>query len=588
MFRPYRDHQFIHHDEANSFTPFENVGTASFSSGHELDDHSTIESDDMMGSHEEEMIWEPENSTSNSIHYLAIDTNIFISQLNLIRVVHDLLLTLRPSPIILLIPSIVIHELDSLKNSKTLPEPNSPITLGRLVQSSNSWLLEIHRNRRKTGKGALRCQSLKEKWDLHIREHGQNDDQILDCCLYFKYHEAKVTLWTDDKNLSVKAESNDIPTIGGKVFTLTSFLNSLEEQFPDSLWDQVRHLENYKMPVGLTEIGKESGDGEENLILELDHNMELDQDLPQHINSSVLQDTSTNVISILDRQEEKRYPYLLPTTNPQLASQPTSACISNSITTPPTNSHSTISPSSILMVHDNSSTSNRSTSTPTTMTYPTSPLMSNNATKNGIPQESSTSNSISTYNSTSNSPTISRRSSITASQPITSTFNEPSKILLTSIEISLRPLLISLLENSPKQIQLKNQQINSNNDTLNKLLNTLLELDEELKIKEKEKEKGEGEGKLNYSNIRIIIIQNISYIKIIKEYIKYHLNSNLNLNWKKTNIIKDTYNNNGNRKLRSGELFQSLMKLKDNFKKMGLNFDDDDLNIVINEVKNLN
>jgi len=45
------------------------------------------------------------------------------------------------------------------------------------------------------------------------------DDSILACCLYFAARDnvQQVTLWTDDRNLALRAEANGIPTLGGRV-----------------------------------------------------------------------------------------------------------------------------------------------------------------------------------------------------------------------------------------------------------------------------------------------------------------------------------------------------------------------------------
>nr|XP_018263143.1 uncharacterized protein I303_04636 [Kwoniella dejecticola CBS 10117]OBR85301.1 hypothetical protein I303_04636 [Kwoniella dejecticola CBS 10117] len=602
----YHQYHRYHHGRPSTFFTSAEIPKPSESSGtHGM----AFASDDMIVSREEEMVWKPEFPANTAVHYLAIDTNVFISHLNLIRTVHSLLLTLRPSPVILLIPSIVIHELDSLKASKAPSEPNSPITLGRLVQYANAWLLDTHRTRRKTGHGALRCQSLKERWDQTIRHH---------------VDQAKVTLWTDDKNLSVKAESNDIPTIGGNIFGLTTFFDSLEEQFPQSLWDQVHKLEDHhSLKNGddrAQNNGNASGNGNGNCngngngIMNFDHDMESENGDPdQQPDNYRLQDTSSNITSLLlDRQEqsqaqeERRYPYLLPSTNPQLASLPASTSTSSTSTPTSTSTSATAStspaklppsawhafptskstpttptrlksrstppmlpptsPNSIPMDRNNSSSSYQSASISISMNSPPSNGSTlNSPIKNGKSSSRRTSRSSSTSTSdlasTSTSP--SKRPTTSTPKPATTT-NMPSRILLTSIQLSLRPLLISLLQHSPQPHHRSSpspDQPIGPNEVLERLSITLEELDEHLKM----------QGESPSSKIRLLLIRSSSYVRTINDYIENHLD------WKKSL-------DRGNRKIRPGEASESLMKLRECFRELGLDDGGQDLSDVIKEI----
>ncbi|WVQ67741.1 uncharacterized protein L199_005946 [Kwoniella botswanensis] len=525
----------------------------------------------MIVRHEEEMIWEPEHASNIPVHYLAVDTNVFISHLNLIRTIHTLLLGLRPSPIIFLLPSVVIHELDTLKASRAPSEPDSPITLGRLVQAANTWLLEVHRNRRMTGIGALRCQSLKEQWDTKIKDHGQNDDQILDCCLHFANHGAKVTLWTNDKNLSVKAESNDIPTLGAQNMTLTKFFKSIDEIFPESLWKEVNRLRIYDGPSH----DHNNGNG----VRVSDDDMDMDMDMDHDLHEPITEHQSIGTISQDDEEEERRYPYLLP--------QPTSPL-------PPSSYHPTSSSLPVTPVWSRRNPNSYLPSPTPTQSPSPSPFQQNRqpTSPNSIPMDrhssssKSSSKSISMKSRSSVSPTKSSTSrpsipsrqssdstststttSTTTSIPVNRTPTGPSRIIRTSLQLSLRPFVISLLRQHPNPPHppdqpLETQQILSTlADTLSTLDTTLQQL-----------------GEPPSSEIRISLIRSISAVKTINNYIDNHTGVDLRRSLEK-----------GNRRIRSGEIVECLENLRKTFKELGLGVDTDHegLDDVIEDIKKL-
>ncbi|WWC94110.1 hypothetical protein V866_000948 [Kwoniella sp. B9012] len=517
----------------------------------------------MIVRHEEEMIWEPEHASNIPVHYLAVDTNVFISHLNLIRTIHTLLLGLRPSPIIFLLPSVVIHELDTLKASRAPSEPDSPITLGRLVQAANTWLLEVHRNRRMTGIGALRCQSLKEQWDTKIKDHGQNDDQILDCCLHFANRGAKVTLWTNDKNLSVKAESNDIPTLGAQDITLTKFFKSIDEIFPESLWKEVNHLSIYD------ELSYEHQNG--NGVRVFDDDMDMDMDMDHDLHNHITEYRSDGTIP--QEGETRRYPYLLP--------QPTSPL-------PPSSYHPTSSSLPVTPVWSRQNSNSYLPSPTPTQSPSPSPFQQNRqpTSPNSIPMDRHSSSSKSdsqsismnsryavspTKSSTSRPSIPSRQSSdstsTTTSIPVNRTPTGPSGILLTSLRLSLRPFVISLLRQHPNpphppEQPLEIQQI------LSTFVDSLSMLDTTL----------QQQGELPSSEMRISLIRSIGAVKTINNYTDNHTGVDLRRSLEK-----------GNRRIRSGEIIQCLENLRKTFKELGLGVDGDleRLDDVIEDIKKL-
>ncbi|WRT66296.1 uncharacterized protein IL334_003249 [Kwoniella shivajii] len=469
----------------------------------------------MADTHEEEMIWEPEHTPSKSVHYVAVDTNVFISHLNMMRTIHALLVALRPSPVILLIPSIVIHELDGLKTSKVPSEPGSPITLGRLVQAANTWILEVHRDRRLTGKGALRCQSLKERWGNGILDHGGNDDQILECCLHFLHSGSTVTLWTDDKNLSVKAESNDIPTLGGKQMTLTRFFNSIDEEFPESLWEEIHSLSIYNV----------AGAGNKNGVEDFDFDIEMDLD---HDLASTSQ----------TQGEETRYPYLLPQKHTS-----TAPSVWQGVSTTVTSRSAPLSPTSTPMDRDSSG------STSGARSLKSRSLQSSPTQKSAevSPRRSSKSRSPSSPSS--------------LATPVRANGFGPSKILLTSIQLSLRPSLLSLIPHTPTQLQ--PQPPDDTTSILSTLLETLTILDTTL----------QDQGQPPNSIIRVSLLRSISSTKTIINYIESFTD------WRKAN-------DKGMRRIRLGEVVESLRILQAVFEEFGVDVADG-LADVISEIRRL-
>ena len=95
--------------------------------------------------------------------------------------------------------------------------------MGDLAKAATRWLLDTIRAVRQSGQGALKYQRWSEilRQDVSLvescivladRKRHKGDDQILDCCLYFKENQrgANVILWTNDHNLSLLVGSLDL------------------------------------------------------------------------------------------------------------------------------------------------------------------------------------------------------------------------------------------------------------------------------------------------------------------------------------------------------------------------------------------
>ncbi|KAK8864320.1 hypothetical protein IAR55_001567 [Kwoniella newhampshirensis] len=481
----------------------------------------------MIGEVEEEMIWEPEISTSQPLHYLAVDTNIFISHFNLFRTIHALLFGLKQSPLLLLIPSTVIYELDHLKASTDRPEPDSPITVGRLVRTATSWLLEVERTRREKKKGVLRCQSLRERYDPTIKERGSADDRILDCCLHFQETGGDVVLWTDDKNLSVKAETNHIPTIGGRHSSLYSILKGCGADLPEKLWRQVAELGEGELPEVEEGIDHLDGDVDMDMDMEIndDGNIEPYHDYHSHPGPVQL------ATSLLSYDEERKYPYLVPATEPALASL----------------SPSPFSPSQEFLI---CSPSKIDSTTALTFASPTRSPILGSSPATPIPMSRSPS-----IINPSPSPLVSSRTtspikSIPTSTSTTPAQNSiPSRLLLTSLQLSFLPATRHLLALTRTRGLTESDTTSSipTSNIMPTLIRSLTALDTMMI----------SDGHLADSEQRITILRSIASIRLIKDFIEYHQELNMK-------------SRGGKRRPRSGEVVDSLKVLVDSFSQSGV------------------
>ncbi|KAJ7276514.1 PIN domain-containing protein [Mycena haematopus] len=142
---------------------------------------------------------------------LVVDTNVFLEKQKLletfVRNVEKAALS-----IIVVIPGVVLHELDGQKKSDRL---------GWFARQGSSWILEKVKEKSKT----VRVQREKEtcrpsgSWKIRQPEesfHGRsNDALILDCCMYFRAR-FPTRLCSADKNLCTECETEGIPSISPK------------------------------------------------------------------------------------------------------------------------------------------------------------------------------------------------------------------------------------------------------------------------------------------------------------------------------------------------------------------------------------
>ncbi|KAJ2806515.1 hypothetical protein H4R21_000836 [Coemansia helicoidea] len=135
----------------------------------------------------------------------VVDTNYFIDHLPLIRTLAE---TALERGLVVVVPWAVIQELDGLKASRKVTHVPGmcSVEVGTLARSATRFLdSELGR-----AGSALRCQKRSE----FLVSEAENDNKILDCCLFFMAGGLPVAILTKDRNLAVKARANGCATCG--------------------------------------------------------------------------------------------------------------------------------------------------------------------------------------------------------------------------------------------------------------------------------------------------------------------------------------------------------------------------------------
>lgn len=159
-------------------------------------------------------------SASNQAVAIVIDTNFFISHLGLLR---DLLEVLRsPSnKMFLLVPYVVIKELDGLKNRKETRAVSGDalsrvmnVSISDCARQSILFLYNTFNQKHPFCRG----QKITDILPGVNTESLNNDDLILECCRFYQNDAKKSTiavLLSNDKNLCIKATIHGIESVCG-------------------------------------------------------------------------------------------------------------------------------------------------------------------------------------------------------------------------------------------------------------------------------------------------------------------------------------------------------------------------------------
>lgn len=144
------------------------------------------------------------------------DTNILLRHLHvlqdLVNLLHHPPPQLPPLQIALVVPHVVVSELDGLKNSDRIADERdsrSGASIAALARRATSWILDIISEEREDCPTVLRGQKRDEtllERDRNGRQCAENNDAlVLDAGLYHLKQGTAVALLSDDKNLCLRA-----------------------------------------------------------------------------------------------------------------------------------------------------------------------------------------------------------------------------------------------------------------------------------------------------------------------------------------------------------------------------------------------
>ncbi|BGP12590.1 hypothetical protein JCM10213v2_000507 [Rhodosporidiobolus nylandii] len=162
--------------------------------------------------------WELEGGRVEQGTVVVVDTNIVISHLPLVRELVQLVASSPTPSLTLLIPHVVLLELDGLKSSSRSTDVSTPradgnlrrmqTSISALARAATNWLLAALESGR-PGSSVVRGQRKSETLlSQHaVRGAGDNDSLVLDAALFFRQREegARVVLLSDDNNLRLRA-----------------------------------------------------------------------------------------------------------------------------------------------------------------------------------------------------------------------------------------------------------------------------------------------------------------------------------------------------------------------------------------------
>lgn len=138
--------------------------------------------------------------SSEEILYVVIDTNILIDNLPMVeRFCGDV--ETMSLPIMIIIPIVVLSELDGLKNRDSLKW---------FSQTASTFILKGVRKMK-----SIKVQARKETSNIKDQEDlsRKNDIAIFDCCHYFSQKKGRVVLLSADKNLCIECEKEKIMSV---------------------------------------------------------------------------------------------------------------------------------------------------------------------------------------------------------------------------------------------------------------------------------------------------------------------------------------------------------------------------------------
>ncbi|KAG9039573.1 hypothetical protein FRB95_009153 [Tulasnella sp. JGI-2019a] len=151
-----------------------------------------------------------------------LDTNVLVSYIHLIRELVNQQLQQNNYEVLLVIPGIVIQELDGLRARKG--------GVSNAARRTNDWLLP-RVNRTPCLRGQKTSESPRGNW-MYNRDGLHNDDLVLECAEYYMklygLSQDRVKVITCDKNLQLKANIEGYATVSpGPVWDVQELLRHL-------------------------------------------------------------------------------------------------------------------------------------------------------------------------------------------------------------------------------------------------------------------------------------------------------------------------------------------------------------------------
>lgn len=208
--------------------------------------------------------------------YLVVDTNFLLSHLNILD---DLKKTGLKYKLKVVVPMAAIKELDGLKKSTRIADLDGELSgksVGHLARWANDWIY-----------AALATNSdsvVGQKMSQVIDKFATQDDAILDCCLFYQktYPSSLVVLLSNDKNLCMKALTNEVLTVSYRPKMTAKLIGEMVLNE-----NQRRNVQLPRLPIDLLDQLHNHSQTPEPVAMELNNHVKADQDIKNIILSEI-------------------------------------------------------------------------------------------------------------------------------------------------------------------------------------------------------------------------------------------------------------------------------------------------------------
>ncbi|KAI9495232.1 PIN domain-containing protein [Zychaea mexicana] len=170
-----------------------------------------------------------QTSVFNCQQIAVLDTNFLISNLGYLTALATQAEKYLGS-LVVVVPWVVVTELDGLKGRNNIQshKHGSSGKLGDLARRAMKFVQIALADQR----GWLRGQKMDEVFEQEAKML-KGDDSILDCCRYFAQLRKPITLFTNDRNLAIKAMIHQVQTLSAESREkLIDYASSLSSHIP--------------------------------------------------------------------------------------------------------------------------------------------------------------------------------------------------------------------------------------------------------------------------------------------------------------------------------------------------------------------